>query len=406
MRKFKLIVPIVLMAILFIVSFVLQSKYSSLILEQVNGGNVEGIVSKQFMIFGSGFAFINVLIGSIVTCFVVIFIILVFVLVNRRKMEKRAKLKSELTEVYQGMILDGVEGNITSDEEFEGFKKICNSRFKKAVLINQIIDVALMLPKEQMGALREFYLSLGLLKETERKLHSRKWHNKIKAMKELSHLEIKTHNATVLKYVNAKNDTVRMEAQIAMVRLSDDENPLMFLEHLDHEFSTWEQITLHELMLEANIEPPDFSKWLISDNHDVGMFCLRMTREYNQVGDVNNIRNMLYHPNENVTRFAIEVVGDLKLSALSTDLKKIYKDEPYYNKLEVVKSLGKMGNPKTIQFLQHVVDGEEDTQLQIEGVKAIRNCDDVGVIALQKMLDSDYRDYKILIKHVLDNRIN
>jgi len=406
MRKFKLIVPIVLMAILFIVSFVLQSKYSSLILEQVNGGNVEGIVSKQFMIFGSGFAFINVLIGSIVTCFVVIFIILVFVLVNRRKMEKRAKLKSELTEVYQGMILDGVEGNITSDEEFEGFKKICNSRFKKAVLINQIIDVALMLPKEQMGALREFYLSLGLLKETERKLHSRKWHNKIKAMKELSHLEIKTHNATVLKYVNAKNDTVRMEAQIAMVRLSDDENPLMFLEHLDHEFSTWEQITLHELMLEANIEPPDFSKWLISDNHDVGMFCLRMTREYNQVGDVNNIRNMLYHPNENVARFAIEVVGDLKLSALSTDLKKIYKDEPYYNKLEVVKSLGKMGNPKTIQFLQHVVDGEEDTQLQIEGVKAIRNCDDVGVIALQKMLDSDYRDYKILIKHVLDNRIN
>jgi len=115
---------------------------------------------------------------------------------------------------------------------------------------------------------------------------------------------------------------------------------------------------------------------------------------------------MLYHPNENVARFAIEVVGDLKLTALSTDLKKIYKDEPYYNKLEVVKSLGKMGNPKTIQFLQHVVDGEEDTQLQIEGVKAIRNCDDVGVIALQKMLDSDYRDYKILIKHVLDNRIN
>jgi len=406
MRKFKLIVPIILLTILFIVSFILQSKYSSLILEQVNGGNVEGIVSKQFMLFGSGFAFINVLIGSIVTCFVVIFIILVFVLVNRRKMEKRAKLKAELTEIYQGMILDGVEGNITSDDDFEDFKKICNSRFKKAVLIDQIIDVALMLPKDELGKLREFYMSLGLLRETERKLYSRKWHNKIKAMKELSHLEIKIHNRTVLKHINAKNNTVRMEAQIAMVRLSDEENPFGFLEHLDHEFSTWEQITLHELMMESNMEVPDFSKWLVSDNHDVGMFCLRMTREYNQVENVEGFRNMLYHPNENVARFAIEVVGDLKLTALSTDLKKIYKDEPYYNKLEVVKSLGKMGNPKTIQFLQHVVDGEEDTQLQIEGVKAIRNCDDVGVIALQKMLDSDYRDYKILIKHVLDNRIN
>lgn len=394
------------MTILFVVSFMLQSKYSSLILENVNGGNVEGIISKQFIIFGSGFAFINVLIGSIVTCFVVIFVILVFVLVNRRKMEKRAKLKSELTEVYQSKILDALEGNGMTFDEAEEFKKICNSEFKKAILTNQIIDVALMLPKDKLGLLREFYLSMGLLFETERKLKSRKWHNKIKAMKELSHLEIKHFNNLILKNINAKNDTLRMEAQIAMVRLSDNKNPFEFLEHLDHEFSTWEQITLHELMMESNMEVPDFSKWLVSDNHDVGMFCLRMTREYNQVEDVENLRNMLYHPNEEVARFAIEVVGDLKLSALSTDLKKIYKDEPYYNKLEVVKSLGKMNNPKTIQFLQHVVDGEEDTQLQIEGVKAIRNCDDVGVIALQKMLDSDYRDYKILIKHVLDNRIN
>jgi HEAT repeat protein len=225
-------------------------------------------------------------------------------------------------------------------------------------------------------------------------------------MKELSHLEIKSFNDIILKYVNAKNDTLRMEAQIAMVRLSDDENPFMFLEHLDHEFSTWEQITLHELMLEANIEPPDFSRWLISDNHDVGMFCLRMVREYKQIEHVEDLRNMLFHPNASVARFAIEIVGDLELDALSGELKKIYKDEPYYNKLEVVKSLGKMSNPKTIRFLQHVVDGEEDTQLQIEGVKAIRACGNEGQIALQKMLDSEYRDYKILIKHVLDNRIN
>ena len=406
MRKFKLIVPIVLLSILFVVSFILQSKYSSLILENVNGGNVEGIVSKQFFILGSSFAFINILIGSIITCFVVIFFILVFVLVNRRKMEKRAKLESELTEIYQSKILDAVDDKEMNYDEMVEFKKICNNRFRKAILINQIIDVALMLPKDKLSKLREFYMIMGLFEETKRNLYSRHWHRKIKAMKELSHLEIKSHNDRILKYINAKNDTLRMEAQIAMVRLSDDENPFIFLEHLDHEFSTWEQITLHELMMESNMVVPDFSKWLVSDNHDVGMFCLRMTREYNQVGNVENLRNMLYHPNENVARFAIEVIGDLKVSALSADLKKIYKDEPYYNKLEVVKSLGKIGNPKTIQFLQHVVDGEEDTQLQIEGVKAIRNCDDIGVIALQKMLDSDYRDYKILIKHVLDNRIN
>ena len=405
MRKLKLLIPIVATTILFIVSFILQSKYNSIILENVNGGNVEGIVSKQFMVLGGSFAFINLLITSIVVCFAVIFVILVFVLINRRRMEKRAKIKAELTEVYQGMILDGVEGNITSDADFENYKNICNSRFKKAVLIDQIIDVALMLPKDMLGNLREFYMSLGLLKETERKLYSRKWHKKIKAIKELSHLEIKFYNSTILKYVNDKNDTLRMEAQIAMVRLSDDENPLMFLEHLDHEFSTWEQITLHELMEESNIVIPDFSKWLVSDNHDVGMFCLRMVREYRQK-NVQMLRNMLYHPNSKVGRFAIEVVGDLELQELSGELKKIYKDEPYLNSLEVVKSLGKIGDPKTIQFLQHVVDSEDDTQLQIEGVKAINSCGEEGRVSLEKMLKSDYKDYKIIVKHVLDNRIN
>jgi HEAT repeat protein len=321
-------------------------------------------------------------------------------------MEKRAKVKAELTETYQLLILDALDGKVMSTDEFKKFRKICKNRFRKAVLIDQIIDVGLMLPKDMLGKLRKFYIDLGLLKETKRKLYSRFWHKKIKAMKELSHLEIKDYNDKILEYVNAKNNTLRMEAQIAMVRLSDDENPFMFLEHLDHEFSTWEQITLHEMMLEANIEPPDFTKWLVSDNHDVGMFCLRMVREYQQTEHVDELKNMLYHPNEEVARFAIEIAGDLKLNALTGDLKKLYKDETYQNSLEIVKSLGKIGDSKTIRFLQHVVDSEADTQLQIEGVKAIRACGDDGQIALQKMLDSDYKDYKIIIRHVLDNRIN
>ena len=406
MRKFKIILPIVLLTILFVVSFVLQSKYNSLILQNVNGGNVEGIISKQFMVLGGSFAFINLLITSIVICFAVIFVILLFVLLNRRRMEKRARVKAELTETYQLLILDALDGKVMTADEFKKFRKISRNKFRRAVLIDQIIDVALMLPKDMLGKLRKFYIDLGLLKETKKKLYSRFWHRKIKAMKELSHLEIKDYNDKILEYINIKNNTLRMEAQIAMVRLSDDENPFMFLEHLDHEFSTWEQITLHELMLEANIEPPDFTKWLVSDNHDVGMFCLRMVREYQQTEHVDELKNMLYHPNEEVARFAIEVAGDLKLDALTADLKKLYKDESYHNSLEIVKSLGKIADPKAIRFLQHVVDSETDTQLQIEGVKAIRACGDDGQIALQKMLDSDYKDYKIIIRHVLDNRIN
>jgi hypothetical protein len=403
MRKLKIIIPIVLLAILFAISFILQSKYNSLIMEQVNAETAESFITKQIMFFGSSFVFLNILITTIVACFVVIFVILVSVLVNRTKMEKRAKSKAELTVTYQSLILDYLDDNILIDEK--KFKKICHNRFRKNILIDQIIDVAVMMPKELLEHLRQLYFDLKLIEETERKLNSSKWHNKIKAMKELSHLEIKDYNDDILKLINAKNDTLRMEAQIAMVRLSNADNPFEFMEHLEHDFSTWEQITLHEAMIAADIQPPDFGRWLISDNHDVGMFCLRMLREYKQI-DVEGLEMMLYHPNEKVARFAIEIVGDLEVTELTGILKKIYKDEPYQNGLEIVKTLGKLKNPKAIKFLQHVVDSEEDTQLQIEGVKAINYCGDEGAIALQKMLTSDYKDYNIIIKHVIDKRIN
>lgn len=407
MRKLKIYVPIILLAILFVVSFILQSKYNRIILDGVNVHETEALFLKQIEVFGTSFMFLNLLIYSIILCFTVMFVVLVFVLINRRKMERRAKTKEKLEVVYQQLILDALEDKIIDANEFKKFKKICNNSFRKSILIDQIIDVALMMPNEQLTKLRKLYFDLGLTKETKRKLYSRHWHLKIKAMKELSHLEINNYNNKIVKYVNSKNDTLRMEAQIAMVRLSDEtKNPFSFLSHLKQKFSLWEQITLHQLMIEGVVNVPDFGKWLDSKNESVAMFCLRMIREYGQVNNVDKISNLIYNGSEPLRKLAIEVAGDLKLGELSDALKKKYKYEVYEIELEIVKSLGKIAEPKTIQFLQYVVDSEDDTQLQIEAVKAIKNMGEVGETYLTKMLNSEYKNYNIVIKHVLDNRIN
>ena len=406
MKKIKILLPILVLTILFIVSFILQSKYNHIILNAVDVEQTEALFLKQIVMFGGSFMFLNLLIVSIVICFLVMFAILVFVLINRRRMENRAKIKEKLTVLYQKLILDALEDKIIDNTEFKAFKKICNNRFKRNILINQIIDVALMLPVDIRAKLRKLYFDLGLINETRRKLYSRHWHHKIKGMKELSHLEIKDYNDIIMNYTNAKNDTLRMEAQIAMVRLSDDENPFLFLENLQHDFSIWEQITLHQLMIESDMKVPNFGRWLFSDNYSVGMFCLRMIREYNQIKNVDDLERMLFHPCSDVMNLTIQIIGDLNLESLIYTLKKRYKDEPYLNRLEIVKSLGKIGSSKSINFLQKLVDFETDTQLQIEAVKAINNTGEIGKIYLEKMLNSDYKDYNIIIKHVLDSRIN
>ena len=86
----------------------------------------------------------------------------------------------------------------------------------------------------------------------------------------------------IYKALNSSNEILRMEAQIALVRLSDD-NPFEFLSHLTRPFSLWEQITLHELMIQHQIDPSRHLKnGCTSPNPTVVMFALRMIREFKQ----------------------------------------------------------------------------------------------------------------------------
>ena len=64
-----------------------------------------------------------------------------------------------------------------------------------------------------------------------------------------------------------------------------------------------------------------------------------------------------------------------------------------------------MPEASMIGFLKLVLDKEDDVQLQIEATKAIRNNGEVGEKALVKIMESDYKNYLIIIKHVLDKRI-
>ena len=330
-------------------------------------------------------------------------ILLTVILFKRNRRDNRAKKKEYLLEKYQGLILEYMGAKVVNITEL---KKLTKSRFNRQILITQIIDISLNLQPEAKLKLSKLYFILGLMKDTLRKVDSFKWHKKIQGFKELSSLNIKTYNNKIEKCINSKNDVLRIESHIALVKLADDKEPFSFLADLDYHFSLWEQISLYELMVENEMNVPNFGQWVNSTNVDVVMFCLRMIREYNQVNNFDELDKVLHHENEKVRRTAIEVVGDLGLFSLFKPLKKMYKDETYENSLEIIKTMGKRPVKSVMRFLQNVVDKEDDAKLQIEAIKSISNMGDDGRERLEKMKNSDYKNYNIIIKHVLDNRIN
>jgi hypothetical protein len=103
---------------------------------------------------------------------------------------------------------------------------------------------------------------------------------------------------------------------------------------------------------------------------------------------------------------AVQVAGDMKLSSTLEIMKRMYKTQDYNTSLEIVKSMGKMPDTSMLGFLKLVLDKEDDVQLQIEATKSIERMGEQGVKALVKIMKSEYKNYNIIVRHVLDKRIN
>jgi hypothetical protein len=356
---------------------------------------------KRIKYFGESFALVNALIITILICIATMITLLIVILLNRRRMENEARLRQYLMEKYQSLIVDYLYGSATPEE----FRAIASDNYSRQVLIDQMIDVSVNLKGEESKRLFSLYKHLGLDRDSLARARDFRWHKKIKGFRELAFMNIKTANDAIHKALNSSNEILRMEAQIALVRLSDD-NHFEFLSHLKRPFSLWEQITLHDLIIQHNIPVPAFKKWLSSPNDTVVLFALRMIREFKQYDAEENIKTTLHHIDPLVRLMAVQVAGDLQLTSTLEILKRMYKNQDYKTCLEIVRSMGKMPDPSMMGFLKLVLDKEDDVQLQIEATKSIERMGEEGVKALVKIMKSEYKNYNIIVRHVLDRRIN
>ena len=355
---------------------------------------------KRVHYFGKSIAFVNALIITIIASITLMLMLLVFILMNRRRMEKEARLHQYLLEKYQGLIVDYLFGTASADD----FRPIASDNYRRQVLIDEMIDVSINLKGEEAKKLLSLYKHLGLDRDSLARANSLHWHKKIKGFRELAFMNIREGNDAIYKALNSSNEILRMEAQIALVRLSD-KDPFEFLSHLERPFSLWEQITLHDLLIQHNIVVPSFSKWLTSPNSTVVMFALRMIREFKQKDAEGGVNEVMLHSDPSVRQLAVQVAGDLEFRSTLDTMKHMYKSQEYNICLEIVKAMGKMPDLSMLGFLKLVLDKEDDVQLQIEATKAIENNGEEGVKTLVKLMKSEYKNYNIIVRHVLDRRI-
>jgi len=368
----------------------------------------ENLWTEYHTILGVDFWLINILIGAMTFFIAVMFFLLIAILLNRIRMERRQSIKDELIPKYQNLILLFLSHQYPEDKEYmDSMSKLKRSGFKKQILIDQIVDVAKNLKGLNLEKIRDLYFGLKLHKKTYRKIKWGQWHKKIKGIKELCALSIPDKKDIILKYAHSRNEILRMEAQTALVDLSrfeDNPAPFKFLDDLSEPLSRWEQIALYQVMLERGINPPDFSRWIYSDNYTIILFCLRMIREYKQIEHADLVKDLAWHDNDEVRRLTYEVLGDLHLVPQLKEVRRLFKDETIDNRRELIRSMRKSADPSFFGFLKRVIDSEDDAETLVEAVRAINDTEG-GKGILDKMMTDTYKNYNIIIKHVKDRNL-
>ncbi len=332
-------------------------------------------------------------------------IILILILVNRERMDSDEKRKQQLREQYQSLLVDYLFAEDSITRVPAEIAKIAASAFSRRLLIDQMIDLSVNLTGAAKDNLRTLYFKLKLDNDSLVKTYSRRWHVKVKGFRELAFMDITDANDEIIRCLHSRNDIVRMEAQMAMVRLNHDD-PFGFLDHLEKPFTQWEQLSVYETIMFHNLSFPQFDRWLISKNKSVVMFALRMIEVFKQNEAYSNLFYMLVNEDAEIRHLTIKVIGNLKLKDALPHLKRLYKNETYENCLAIIRAMAKMPDESVLNFLKLVLDKEDDVQLQIEAAMAINNQGETGELALQKLMNSDYKNYQIIIKHVIDKRIS
>jgi HEAT repeat protein len=336
-----------------------------------------------------------------IIAFVVVMIsVLVLTLILRTRRQRLDRQKQRLKEQYQ----DSITEYLFSEEggQPESLREADTAR-KKQILIDEIMQLYANLSGEISNKLRELYLDLGLENESVQKTRSPQWHIRAKGFRELAQMNIQTVNEEIELCLNSTNDILRMEAQLAMIRLNY-EDPFSFLDKLEQYFTSWEQLHVYEMIQRYQIAVPDFTRWLTSRNESIIVFAIRMIRAFKQEDAYQQLIPFLQHHNYEIREETFMTLGDLgNVEALAL-LKDRYGYESQPGKVQILKAIGKIPDESNIEFLRGVL--EPSSELRLEAADALARIETFGIKGIETILRRSDEDLQAVARHILDNKIS
>jgi len=313
---------------------------------------------------------VKILVVIIIYLLFSLVLLFIFIIINRTIKTRERKQAKNIRETYQEELTSYLFGEENQVFEFTGI----NHSFNRDIFINELLSLHNNLYGEAAIRLRDLYFNLDLYKDSLRKIDKRRWDIKAKGFKELAQMDVKDSSRQISKYVSSRNKILRMESQLALVKLNE-EDPLFFLDDFKYELTEWEQINILNTLRYHEINIDSFERWMDNSNDSVVMFSVKLAGLFKHIQSWPKVLELLEHENPDVRLVAIKTLDMFEIAENTGPFIEIYmkeqwleekKDDAFYNiymdrnRLAAIHALKSVATADEIPFFEYVLKTEKD----------------------------------------------
>ncbi|UAM98573.1 hypothetical protein K8354_01720 [Polaribacter litorisediminis] len=252
----------------------------------------------------------------VITLFSITLLGLWFSLLNRMgndELEEKQYLRLEEN------LIDGIASSYSEDSNELAIKKLQyasrymkynKSKFSSVAYV--FLKVNCVFKFSKSTNLKTLFHHLGLNTDLRKKLQSKDWFDKAKAIWLSYELNLSENNLIISNYKDGENRLVKREAQIALITFMGWKSLNSFPD-ITIPISLWQQIRIIEKLqeIEAPFDVIAFEKALKADNHITRELMVRIIKNFKLHHYIDYVNEQLNSDNKQLAKVALEALDQL-----------------------------------------------------------------------------------------------
>ena len=282
--------------------------------------------------------------------------------IDRKKSKEDIDKNSKCYRILETIVTHN--SNVTYEtllEKLDSFKEDCGADSKKIIKI--LLSVKSSYPDEfnyynsqsigrifDLGTYWDDHLSKGSLKQ------------KMEALDEITELNASISESILSTLVYHKNNELRKRARIAQIHLSQHDPFRFFEEEFDEDFTEWDKIKIHNILLHRPVKTiPNFARWIPRIKNE-DLQCLFIYEIGYFLQFENNDFLFDFFKNSNSDKVKVQCLKTLDILGIQKYKERLIKVYPICSEdvqLHIVESLRNIRNENEV--LKFFVDAFEKT---------------------------------------------